>query len=157
MPKKNKKTIPLTRNVLVEKSSAKYFIRNSEIFLNSKGIGIYIFLSVNNTHYQTQRTYASVVNYYNLNQLIKLYNVNVLYKFYKTLTSNDYLENLSDLNFNLAQKSKQAFLTSDFHHTKYLGNKIKDEFGNFIDFKIYCMNSTIIKKAGYSEFPYPDF
>jgi hypothetical protein len=145
------KTVLLSSFVLFEKCSKKDFISNSEKYLNSIGIGIYIWLKSKYVANGEEITHASASTPNNLNKLIEIYGLNVLYKFYKVITSNKKLKELPHLQYNLKNKFKRAYLKFDGHHDLYQGNYIKDEFGQNHSFQIYCMTKNVLKSAGYVE------
>lgn len=146
---KNKKKAPvyLSSSVVFEKCDSKNFIKNSEIFLNSIGIGIFIFSEKKNL----SETYSSPCTNRNLNQLIELYGEKILVDFYKTFTTNPKLKKLKQANYDSSILNPAYIHNEDKHHTKYIGNIMQDLFGDNKRFAIYCNSEKILKTAGYAK------
>ena len=139
----------LTSSVLFEKCSKKQFILNSEKFLNSKGIAIFIFA------YETINVGAYTITHYSVNEncslsfLMDSYGIDEIYNLYYNILLNERLFELKDCIFNL----RNAHLKNNFYENnskKYKLNNIFDKEGNKRNFHIHCMSKIIGKKANFS-------
>ncbi len=147
----NKKAIQLSRFVIIEKCSEKDFVLNSEKYLNSIGITLYIWTESNHSIHNLEMIYTPATELKHLNKQIEVYGLTTLVDLYKTITSNSKLYNLPPFKYQINQMGKSAFLRDDDYNNKYASNLLVDKLGHTFAFKIYCMTNKIIKTAGYGE------
>jgi hypothetical protein len=151
--KTSKKDLAVCLNsyVIFEKCSKKNFIYNSERYLNSIGIRIFIWEETIESYTGIKMSYASTNVSKSLKNLIEIYGMDCLYDFYKLITSNDNLRHLPHCQNLLSNLGKGATLPNDGYHSKYYRNSIEDKYGVCRSFLLYCTTKNILKSAGYNE------
>jgi len=150
--KKNEK---LKRKVLFERCNSVDYIKNSDEFLRSIGIGIYIWSEDSHSlsNYSVTMTYAAPSNKENLEKLINIYGVERLYDFFYTFCSNPRINYMPHNPYDFRKKGKSAILSNnDVHHFVYAPGRIVSKHGEVKTFQIYCQTKQVLKSAGYEEF-----
>ena len=147
--KKNSNRVCLKSFVLFEKCSKKSFIYNSEKYLNSIGIAIYIWRERNLSIQGMTVTYVPVTNNDSLNSLIEIFGLDNLVEFYKTIMSNENLRHLPHCQYNIRGKRKSALLNPIDKNSQYSKHTISYDIEDSNQFLLYCMTRRIMKSAGY--------
>jgi len=152
MPKKIRKE-NLKRKVLFERCNVVEYIKNSDEFLKSIGIGLYIWSEEGASSGGYTITYAAPSNKENLDKLINIYGVEKLKNFFQTFCSNPRINYMPHNPYDFRKKGRSAILSkNDTHHCVYAPGRIISKTGEVKTFQIYCQTKQVIKSAGYEEF-----